>query len=145
MCEGENPRTTLGDLTKPLRAGRIPEDETLVSEALSCAQSLSLPSGAVVEHDSVDSRACGTGLGNDGACLAVELEGELEGGVGVGVDGRGVMSTTGAAGETTVVSGSRLFFSLMLRTIRSKSSEVMCFSLPRPRLASDSSRTTAGR
>jgi len=52
--EGEKPRTILGDLIRQDRDGSIPEDETLVSDALRFAASLSLPSGAVVEHDSVE-------------------------------------------------------------------------------------------
>ena len=61
MCDGENPRTMLVDLINSGRLGRMPEDETLVSDALTCAVSLSLPSGAVVEQDSVDSWGYGVG------------------------------------------------------------------------------------
>lgn len=56
MWDGENPRTMLGDLIISGRLGSTPEDETLVSEAwFIWGVSLSLPSGAVVEQDSVDS------------------------------------------------------------------------------------------
>ena len=54
IWDGENPCTTLGDLIRCGREGRMPEEETLVSDASCWGTSLSLPSGAVVEQDSVD-------------------------------------------------------------------------------------------
>jgi hypothetical protein len=54
MCDGENPRTMLGDLSRAGFGGRTPEEETLVSEPAAGTTSLSLPSGAVVEQDSAD-------------------------------------------------------------------------------------------
>lgn len=134
----------LGDLINSHRDGRIPEEDTLVSEALALAASLSLQSGAVVEQDSVEWFGCWM-TGNDGDGEGVRLAVDSEGGVGVGVDGRGVISTTG--GETVAIAeeiGSRSFFSLMLSTMRSRPIDVICFSFPRPRLAKESSRTTAG-
>lgn len=94
----------LGDLIRLGRVGMIPEEETLVSEASCCGTSLSLFSGAVVEHDSVESMGCfRTNDGRTGTSFAVEVEG----GVGVGDEGlveeRVVMSTTG--GDTVMVGG----------------------------------------
>jgi hypothetical protein len=54
MCDGENPRTILGDLRRAGFGGRTPEEETLVSEPVLGTTSLSLPSGAVVEQDSAE-------------------------------------------------------------------------------------------
>lgn len=131
----------LGDLNREGRDGIALEEETLVSEASCRITSLSFPSGAVVEQDSVDAVSCrGSRDGRVGTAFAVELEG----GVDAGVDGRVVISTGGDTEAMAVEIGSRSFFSFIFITMRSKPDDVICFSFPRPRLTIESSRTTAG-
>jgi len=116
-CDGEKPRTTL----VVLRSDAAPTE----SEAVDCGD---------VSDDVGDTEAwVSTGSG------AVMI------GVAVLLSLASVFFASGARYEWVLMaSGSRSFFSLMVMTIFSRSSGVICRSLPRLRLQPESCRWTRG-
>ena len=129
--EGEKPRMMLGDRTSSALFGGTLSEEDVVFGG-SCVD-------VVTELDPVDRPDCspvGTIPVVSVFALAVVMavEGEEDDADGV------VCSTVGGSS-----SGSRLFFSLIFKTMRSKPDDVICFSLPLAKLNRESSRTTLGR